>query len=150
MIRSSLIFIDNVGNLFISLLDENLYSSKKKLCYKYVVVQRIKEGQLKIFSFDKILIQWYFFTRFFFQLFFILSIFLFLLLIDILAFHFVNNKHDLFKKVFKTSHKPVSQFFPFTIKFQLFHNNFQIMVILDEDINKARPATQRIENRIFT
>lgn len=69
MIRSSLIFIDNVGNLFISLLDGNLYSSKKKLCYEYVIVQRIKEGQLKIFSFDKILIRWYFFIRFFFNYF---------------------------------------------------------------------------------
>lgn len=43
----------------------NLYSSKKKLCYKYIVVQRIKEGQLKIFSFHKILIQWFFFHTFF-------------------------------------------------------------------------------------
>lgn len=44
----------------------NPYSSKKKLYYKYVVAQRIKEGQLKIFSFDKILIQWsLFFISFF-------------------------------------------------------------------------------------
>lgn len=48
----------------------NPYSSKKKLYYKYVVAQRIKEGQLKIFSFDKILIQWSFFLLRSFNIFF--------------------------------------------------------------------------------